>query len=184
MWAGLAAGTINTIGSDFTGYTRNLKLTGNTSGAVFGDTPEPEPGQENIFDIAAGLSTLEFMMPVVWSYGVNTGRITLPRFVQLFCENPAKIFGIFPRKGILQPGSDADLAIWDHALPHTVDEEHSVSDLGTFKGMELLGMPVLTMSRGQVVIEAGKLVGKQGAARFVPGNPNATSYAPHGPSAE
>ena len=184
MWAALASGTVNTIGSDFTGYTRNLKLTGNTSGEIFGDTPEPEPGQENIFDIAAGLSTLEFMMPVVWSYGVNTGRITLPRFVQLFCENPAKIFGIFPQKGVLQPGSDADLAIWDHTLLHTVDEEHSVSDLGTFKGMELLGMPVLTMSRGEVVIEAGKLIGKQGRARFVPGNPNATSYAPHGPSAE
>ena len=184
MWAGLASGTINTIGSDFTGYTRHLKLSGNTSGAIFGDTQEPEPGQENIFDIAAGLSTLEFMMPVVWSYGVNTGRITLPRFVQIFCENPAKIFGIFPQKGILQPGADADLAIWDHTLPHTVDVEHSVSDLGTFKGMELLGMPVLIMSRGQVVIEAGKLVGKQGASKFVPGNPNATSYAPHGPSAE
>jgi dihydropyrimidinase len=183
MWDGIARGTLNTIGSDFTGYTRNLKLTGSL-GSVIGDAKEPDLENENIFDIAAGLSTLEFMMPVVWSHGVNTGRITIPRFVQLFCENPAKIFGIYPQKGILQPGSDADLAIWDQSKPHIVTDEHGISDLSTFRGMELLGMPVLTMVRGQVVIDNGILVGKQGQARFVKGNPNTTSYAPHGPTAE
>ena len=183
MWDGIARGTLNTIGSDFTGYTRNLKLTGSL-GSVIGNAKEPDIENENIFDIAAGLSTLEFMMPVVWSHGVNTGRITIPRFVQLFCENPAKIFGIYPQKGILQPGSDADLAIWDQSKPHIVTDEHGISDLSTFRGMELLGMPVLTMVRGQVVIDDGILVGKQGQARFVKGNPNTTSYAPHGPTAE
>ena len=176
MWKGLADGALSTIGSDFTGYTRILKLTGNLEGEV----SEPEPGQENIFDIAAGLSTLEFMMPVVWTHGVNTERITLPRFVQVFCENPAKIFGMYPRKGSLQPGSDADITIWDPTTPHLVDEEHSVSDLSTFKGMELLGMPVLTMVRGQVIVEDGKLVGSQGAAKYIPRDPESASYAPNG----
>ena len=155
MWRGLAGGALSTIGSDFTGYTRALKLTGSLEGKA----TEPEPGQENIFDIAAGLSTLEFMMSVVRTHGVNSGRITLPRFVQVFCENPAKIFGMYPRKGSLQPGSDADITIWDPTRPHLVDEDHSVSDLSTFKGMELLGMPVLTMVRGQVIVEDGRLVG-------------------------
>ncbi len=179
MWRGLASGTLSTIGSDYTGYTRMLKLTGRMEG----DAREPEPGRENIFDIGAGLTTLEFMMPVVWTHGVNTGRITMPRFVELFCENPAKIFGIYPQKGIIQPGSDADLVLWDPTKAHTVDDEHGNSDFSTFKGMELLGMPVLAMLRGEVVLEDGTLVGKRGNARYVPGDPNATAYAPGGPEA-
>ncbi|MQF69776.1 amidohydrolase family protein [SAR202 cluster bacterium AD-804-J14_MRT_500m] len=180
MWRGLSSGIINTIGSDFTGYTRSLKLTGRLDGQGV----EPDSDSENIFDIAAGLTTLEFMMPVVWTHGVNTGKITLPRFVQLFCENPAKIFGIYPQKGSLNVGSDADLVIWDQTRTHTVDEEHGKSDLSTFKGMNLLGMPILTMVRGQVVIEEGKLVGRKGSAEFVAGNPNSAAYAPKGPSAD
>ena len=111
MWQGLANGALDVIGSDYTGYTRSLKLTG----TMDGHAEEPEPGQENIFNIGAGLTTLEFMMPVVWTHGINGGRMTLPKFVQVFCENPAKIFGIYPRKGILQPGSDADIVVWDPA---------------------------------------------------------------------
>jgi dihydropyrimidinase len=178
MWRGVAQGSLNTIGSDFTGYTRTLKLTNRLEGPAI----EPALGTENIFDIAAGLSTLEFMMPVVWSYGVNRGRITIPRFVQLFCENPAKIFGIFPRKGSLQPGADADLVIWDPARQHVVEEEHGKSDLGTFRGMQLLGMPVMTMVRGAIVVQEGTLVGSRGAGRFVPRDVNRAAYAPGGPS--
>lgn len=178
MWQGLATGVLNTIGSDFTGYTRALKLTG----SLEGEFVEPEPGHENIFEVAAGLSTLEHMMPVVWTHGVNTGRITMQRFVQVFSENPAKIFGIWPQKGALQPGSDADLIIWDPAKRHVVGQEHGISDLSTFEGMELLGMPVMTMVRGEVVVDDGRLVGKQGTAQYVRGDPNATAYAPGGPN--
>jgi len=138
----------------------------------------------NIFQVAAGLSTLEFMMPVVWTHGVNTGKITLPRFVQLFSENPAKLFGIWPKKGTIQPGSDADVVLWDPSLMQTVEKEHGISDLNTFEGMELLGMPTMTMVRGQVVIENGKVVGKQGRAKYAPGNPDRTSYAQHGPATD
>ena len=176
MWQGLASGALDVIGSDYTGYTRSLKLTG----TMDGHAEEPEPGQENIFNIGAGLTTLEFMMPVVWTHGVNGGRMTLPKFVQVFCENPAKIFGIYPRKGSLQPGSDADIVVWDPAKRHLVDEEHGKSDFSTFKGTELLGMPVLTMVRGNVVIEDGELVGKQGNARYIPSDPNSAAYSPDG----
>ncbi|MDE0235002.1 MAG: amidohydrolase family protein [bacterium] len=175
MWQGLASGALDVIGSDYTGYTRALKLTG----TLDGQAEEPEAGEENIFEIGAGLTTLEFMMPVVWTHGVNGGRMTLPRFVQVFCENPAKIFGIYPRKGTLQPGSDADIVVWDPARRHVVDQEHGISDFSTFKGTELLGMPVVTMVRGDVVIEDGELVGKPGRARYIPGDPNAAAYA-HG----
>ena len=67
---------------------------------------------------------------------------------------------------------------------HTVVKEHGISDLNTFEGMDLLSMPVMTMVRGQVVIDDGVLVGKQGAAKFAHRNPNATAYAPHGPKAD
>ena len=176
MWQGLASGALDVIGSDYTGYTRSLKLTGTMEGSL----EEPEPGQENIFNIGAGLTTLEFMMPVVWTHGINGGRMTLPKFVQVFCENPAKIFGIYPRKGVLQSGSDADIVVWDPAKRHLIDEEHGKSDFSTFKGTELLGMPVLTMVRGNVVIEDGELVGKQGNARYIPSDPNAAAYSSDG----
>ena len=184
MWQGVASGSLSTIGSDFTGYTKNLKLTGSLSGTVHGDAEEPDPDKIDIFEVAAGLSTLEFMMPVVWSHGVNTGKITLPRFVQLFCENPAKIFGLWPKKGALQVGSDADVVLWDPARMQTVGQEHGISDLNTFEGMDLVGFPVMTMVRGEVVIDDGKVVGKQGRAKFAARNPDATAYAPHGPKAD
>ena len=184
MWKGVTDGSLSTIGSDFTGYTKNLKIEGSMTGKVIGDAKEPDPDNLNIFQVAAGLSTLEFMMPVVWTHGVNTGKITLPRFVQLFSENPAKLFGIWPKKGTIQPGSDADVVLWDPSLMQTVEKEHGISDLNTFEGMELLGMPIMTMVRGQVVIENGKVVGKQGRAKYAPGNPDRTSYSQHGPATD
>ena len=184
MWKGVASGTLSTIASDFTGYTKNLKITGSLSGSVIGDAPEPDPDEIDIFKVAAGLSTLEFMMPVVWTHGVNTGKLTLPRFVQLFCENPAKIFGIWPQKGALQVGSDADVVLWDPARMHKVGKEHGVSDLNTFEGMDLVGFPIMTMVRGEVVIDDGIVVGKQGRAKFAARDPNIASYAPHGPTAD
>ena len=177
MWEGIGSGTLNVIGSDFTGYTRQLKLTH----YLEGEAPEPAPDEENIFDYAAGLSTLEHMLPVVWTHGVNAGRITLPRFVQVFCENPAKIFGIYPRKGTIQPGSDADIAIWDPGKRHTVTEDHGITDFSTFEGFELVGMPVLTMVRGRVVAEDERMVGGQGSALFIAGDPDAAAYSPGGP---
>ena len=166
LWQALADGTIDVVGSDSGGFTRARKLAGRAA--------------ENIFEASYGLNVIEFMVPVVWSYGVNRGRITLPRLVQVFCENPAKVFGLYPQKGALQPGSDADLVIWDPTRRHLVEGQHGNTDYSTFDGFELLGMPELTMQRGEVVIESGKAVGRQGRARFLKGDPNATPYAPKG----
>jgi dihydropyrimidinase len=166
LWKGLAEGTIDVVGSDAGGFTRARKTAGAAS--------------ENIFEAPYGLNTVEFMVPVVWSHGVNRGRISLPRLVQVFCENPAKIFGIYPQKGTLQAGSDADLVLWDPTRLHKVQGQHGNTDYSSFDGFELLGMPDLVMQRGQVIIKDGKVVGKQGVSKFVKGNPNATPYAPRG----
>ena len=127
-----------------------------------------------------GANTIEHMMPVIWSRGVNEGRITLPVLVRQLCENPAKIFGLYPQKGSLQEGSDADLVVWDPTATHKVRGQHGNADFSTFEGFELLGMPVLTMQRGDVVIENGELVRPPGKARFVPGVPDRAAYAPRG----
>ncbi len=175
LWAALADGTIDTIASDSGGTLKRQKLTGGMD-ATLKDTPAGATG-ENIFEGRYGLNTIEFMVPVVWSYGVNRGRITLPRLVQVFCENPAKLFGLYPKKGSLNPGSDADLVVWDPGRVHVVDGQHGNTDHSAFDGFKLLGMPDLTMSRGHVVIENDEVVGTKGRGEFLPGDPNTASYA-------
>ena len=178
LWSALADGTIDVIGSDSGSYTRAQKLVGGLTANP--DEGAPNREGENIFEARYGVNTIEFMVPVVWSNGVNKGRITLPRLVQVFCENPAKIFGLYPKKGTLQPGSDADLVIWDPGKIHKVDRQHGNTDFSTFEGFDLLGMPDLTMQRGRVIIEEGKVVAKPGTGRFLVGDPNSSAYAQRG----
>ena len=178
LWQALADGTIDVVASDSGGLTRLQKLSGGLSPELT-DTPSQAKG-ENIFEARYGLNTIEFMIPVVWSHGVNKGRITLPRLVQVFCENPAKIFGLYPKKGTLQPGSDADLVVWDPAKVHLVDRQHGNTDFSSFEGFELLGMPELTMQRGDVIMEKGEIVARPGRGRFLPGDVNSAAYAPKG----
>ena len=178
LWQGLADGTIDVVASDSGGFTRAQKLTGGQTTSPVAPASQADGG--NIFDARYGLNTIEFMVPVVWSNGVNRGLITLPRLVQVFCENPARIFGLYPKKGTLQPGSDADLVIWDPAKRHVVDGQHGNTDFSSFDGFHLLGMPELTMQRGRVVMEKGEILAQPGWGRFIPGDPNAAAYAPRG----
>ena len=178
LWQALADGHIDVIASDSGGFTKSQKLTGGAvASAALND---PTATGENIFEARYGLNTIEFMVPIVWSNGVNRGRITLPRLVQVFCENPAKIFGLYPQKGTLQVGSDGDLVIWDPAKPHIVDGQHGNTDFSSFDGFHLLGMPELTMQRGRVIMEDGQLVGSPGHGEFLAGNPNTSAYSPTG----
>ena len=182
LWTALADGAIDVVASDSGGFTRAQKVSGGMSTTLTqaGTQASGDVDVGNIFEARYGLNTIEFMVPVVWSRGVNEGRITLPRLVQVFCENPAKIFGLYPQKGTLQPGSDADLVVWDPAGRHVVDRQHGNSDFSSFEGFELLGMPELTMQRGSVIMEKGEITGKPGTGRFLPGDPNAAAYAPRG----
>lgn len=180
MWRAVADGTINTIASDSSGLSRSMKASGGMTREAPGSTTQDEDAPINIFQGSYGLNTIEFMVPVVWSRGVNAGRITLPRLVQVLCENPAKIFGIYPQKGALQVGSDADLVLWDPAKKHTVTEQHGNADFTSFEGFELLGMPVLVMQRGEMVIEDGKVARQRGRARFLASDVNSAAYASNG----
>ena len=179
MWQAVADGTISTIGSDSTGYNIKHKNIGGLAPVPVDEKHPDVPFSGNILEARHGLNTIEYMVPVVFTHGVQRGRITLPRLVQVFCENPAKIFGLYPQKGTLQVGSDADLVVWDPAKETvaSIERQHGNTDYCTFEGFQLVGIPVLTMQRGEVVMENGQLVRPQGRARFLPGDPNKAAYA-------
>ena len=180
MWKGVAGNIIDTIGSDFCGFNKAQKFSGGQSVGPIDDRPDLSEG--SIFEASFGGNWAEQMLPVVYEEGVNKGRITLPRLVQVMCENPAKIFGLYPKKGTLQPGSDADLVLFDPTIEHILGAEaqHCKSDFTMFEGKEVLGKPVFSMQCGETVIEGGELKRPSGKARFLPGNADLAAYATNG----
>ena len=185
MWRGIASYLIDTVGSDFVGLNKAQKFSGGQSvGAVEDRTDVDESA--SIFYASFGGNWAEQMLPVVYEEGVNGGRITLCRLVQVMCENPAKIFGLYPKKGSLQPGSDADIVLFDPSVRHTLSAEaqHCKADFTIFESKEVLGKPVLSMQRGDIVIEDGELKRPAGRARFLAGNSDLAAYAPNGHQVE
>lgn len=129
-----------------------------------------EPIWENIFKSPYGIPGVDTMFTVVYDEGVNKGRIALPRLVELTCENPARIFGLYPQKGVLRKGSDADIVVFDPGMPHVIQGIHPELkvDYNMFEGREGLGVPVLVMQRGRILMEGGELKAEPGRGRFIP----------------
>jgi dihydroorotase-like cyclic amidohydrolase len=109
------------------------------------------------------------MLPIMMSEGVNKGRITIERLVQLTSENPARIWGIYPRKGTLSPGADADIIIVDPNKEWTVTAEglRSCSDYSIYEGMKVKGKAIKTFVRGKLVAEDGNLVAKHPLGKYI-----------------
>jgi dihydropyrimidinase len=112
-------------------------------------------------------------LPLLWTYGVRAGRITPHQFVALTSTNPAKIFGLYPRKGALLPGSDADLVIWDpeRRLTYGVAYSHQRTDYNLYEGWELVGYPEKVFLRGRLIVDGDRWLGEQGMGRFIPRRP-------------
>ncbi len=108
-------------------------------------------------------------MHVLWTHGVNTGRLTMCEYVAVTSTNSAKIFNIYPRKGLIAAGSDADLAIIDPQATHTISVKthHQNVDFNIFEGMELTGINVATVSQGKVVYKDGDVRTERGVGRYV-----------------
>ena len=108
-----------------------------------------------------------------FSEGVNGGRISVHRFVEVTSTNAARLFGLFPRKGTIAVGSDADLAIWDPKATRTIDAGtmETRADYSPYDGWEVTGWPVATISRGEVVYQDGRVVAARGRGRPVPCGP-------------
>jgi dihydropyrimidinase len=126
-------------------------------------------GEGDFSKIPNGAPGVETRMSLVYDGGVRTGKISLNRFVELTSTSPAKIFGLFPRKGTIAPGSDADIVVFDpeKTLKLGVKTLHMRVDYNPYEGREVTGVTDTVISRGKVVIDAGKFTGKAGAGSFL-----------------
>src|SRR5580700_1732007 len=116
-----------------------------------------------------GIPGVETRLPILFSEGVGKGRISLNEFVALTATNHARTYGLYPRKGTIAVGSDADIAIWDPERQVTIAQTlmHNATDYTPYEGLEVTGWPVLTMVRGQIVVDDGKLIGARGLGTYL-----------------
>jgi dihydropyrimidinase len=130
---------------------------------------QKEMGKGDFTKIPNGGPGIEHRMSLVYSGGVATGRFSVNRFVELVSTTPAKLFGLYPRKGAIAVGSDADLVIFDAKRKHTISAKthHMRVDYSMFEGITVTGMPDLVMSRGRVVVEGEQFHGKPGSGNFL-----------------
>jgi dihydropyrimidinase len=126
-------------------------------------------GRDDFSKIPNGAPGLENRLHVIHELGVRGGRISLNRMVELLCTNPAKLFGLYPRKGTIAVGSDADIVVFDpeKRVTITADGQHSRSDYNVYEGLEVTGAPEVVLRRGEILVEGDELVAKPGSGQFV-----------------
>jgi dihydropyrimidinase len=155
LWDALATGVLSAVSSDHAPF--NLATQKTLGRDDFSLIPNGAPGVEN-------------RLQMLHHFGVRTGRMTLSKWVELCATNPARLFGLFPRKGTLGIGSDADIVVWDpeKAVTLSAATHHSSIDYNLFEGTEVIGSPEVVLLRGQVVIDGDQLVAAPGVGRFLP----------------
>jgi dihydropyrimidinase len=168
LWAGLAAGDVDTLCSDHAPWTLDAKL---------------DPAL-NAVTARQGVADLETLMPMLYSEGVVAGRISLDRFVALTSANAARIFGLYPRKGVIAVGSDADIALWDPGHRRTIDgaRMQSLSGYSVYDGWQVQGWPRFVVRRGQLVLADGEIMARPGDGEWLRRNGTA-GVLPPGPGA-
>ena len=154
LWGALQSGHLHTTATDHCAFCDQQK------GA----------GKDDFSKIPNGCAGIEDRMPVLWDAGVNTGKLTPNEFVRVTSTNAAQIFNLYPRKGAVRVGSDADLVVWDPAARKTISTASTLSKVGynVFEGRQVTGLPVVTVSRGKVVWAKGELRTERGAGAYVP----------------
>jgi dihydropyrimidinase len=168
LWEGLSQGILQTIGTDhcpfFYDGTQPIVYEGRKI-AISGK----ELGRENFTKIPNGLPGVEDRLPVMWTCGVRSGKITANQFVAYNSTNPAKIFGLYPHKGALVAGSDADIVIWDpeKKVTYGVAVAHQRTDYNLYEGLELTGMPEKVFLRGKLIVDGDRWLGKAGDGQFL-----------------
>ena len=153
LWAGLQAGSLQVVATDHCAFTSEQKRFG------LGDFTK----------IPNGTGGLEDRMPVLWTRGVNTGRLTMNEFVAVTSTNIAKILNVYPRKGAILEGADADIVVWDPTRSKTIGaaSQQSAIDYNVFEGIEVTGLPRFTLTRGMVAISEGEVKTQQGHGEFI-----------------
>lgn len=157
LWEGLKKGYVDTIGTDTCTF----------------DTKQKAMWGGDFTKIPFGMPGVETMVPTTYTAGVVSGKLKLNRLVELVSTNPAKIFGLYPQKGTIKVGSDADICIFDQNKRVVIDFKNMQTncDWSPYQGMKLKGYPAVTISRGKVVAKDGKFVGTVGRGRFVKRKP-------------
>ena len=160
LWAGLASGTLSVVATDHCAFTTEQKRFG------VGDFTK----------IPNGTGGLEDRMPMLWTHGVATGRITMNEFVAVTSTNIAKILNCYPQKGAILVGADADIVVWDPEKEKTITAgtQQSNIDYNVFEGHHVKGLPRFTLTRGYVAIHDGEVRTREGHGEFVAREPNAT----------
>ncbi len=176
IWRGLTNGTFQVFHSDHAPY--RFDASGKLNAG-------PNPTFKTI---ANGVPGLEVRMPLLFSEGVGTGRLTLNEFVALTATNAAKIYGLYPRKGTICIGADADIAIWDPTWKRTISQSmlHDAMDYTPYEGRIVTGWPRMVINRGRVIVEDETLKVDRGSGRFVerkPAPPDRDGFGPGAPLA-
>lgn len=168
LWTGLQDGTLQVIGTDHCPFFYNGRKP-----ILYEGQPVAIPGKElginDFTKIPNGLPAVGDRIPVIWTKGINEGRITANQFVALTSTNPAKIFGLYPRKGSISPGSDADFIIWDpeKKLTYGVAFSHHRTDYNLFEDWELTGFPEKVFLRGKMIVDGDRWLGEAGAGSYL-----------------
>ncbi|HYL60414.1 MAG TPA: amidohydrolase family protein, partial [Candidatus Acidoferrales bacterium] len=152
IWEALADGTVDVVATDHCSWTLENKLSA-----------------DRFTRIMPGMSNLETLVPMLYSEGVAKGRLSLARMVDLVAGNPAKIFGMYPRKGAIVAGADADLVVFDPARKTVIESRamHSRADYDPFEGFEITGWPAMTIARGVPIVTDRKVEAVSGRGDFV-----------------
>jgi dihydropyrimidinase len=158
IWEGLQQGIFQTFSSDHCPF--------------YYDSPKgklAEKGRTSFRWVPNGIPGVETRMPILWSEGVAKGRISMNEFVALTSTNHAKLYGLYPRKGTIAVGADADIVLWDPNRKETIRQEilHHGSDYTPWEGFEVTGYPVMTIARGRTIVEEGKVLGEPGFGGFL-----------------
>jgi dihydropyrimidinase len=154
LWQGLAQDTLQVVSTDH---------------CPFCYKEQKELGKDDFTKIPNGGPGIEHRLSLIYSGGVHGGRFSPNRFVQLVATAPAKLFGLYPRKGTIAIGSDADVVVFDANEEHVISAKthHMRVDYSMFEGIRVKGVPKTVLSRGRAIIESGKFVGRPGAGEFV-----------------
>jgi dihydropyrimidinase len=162
LWSGMAAGVISVTGSDDCSFTREAK-----------ELRLERDGEGNIVPnykkVVSGSSGIEARLAILLSEGVAENRITMNQLVALTSTNPAKLFGMYPKKGSIRCGSDADLVIVDMESEEILSTETLHNHVGytIYEGLKVKGKPVATILRGKTIVEGGLFLGERSGGRFV-----------------
>jgi dihydropyrimidinase len=159
LWRALADGHLQTIGTDHCPFFyHGMK-----------DLGRPAEDLPAFTEIPGGLPGIEARLALIYTYGVGAGRLTLQDWVDRCSTGPAKLFGLYPQKGTLQTGSDADIVLFDPRMKVTLSTDvlHENVDYTPYQGFELQGYPVLTMLRGQIIARHREYIGGKPDGKFI-----------------